>query len=242
MKRSQALWSLVLLSGLLAAFMTSWTLHRYVDYGYSFWYDQLSIEEHIDKYGPRNRYIKGFQTLDRDEHIVLFSGIVDAVHKQGQGLGELSFTDTLGREKRLLREPEIVHLQDVAHLVDVLSIAGGVALLVSALGVWFLQRRRIAVQWKSQGILFASLLGLIGLIVLIVGPKDVFYQLHVWIFPDDHQWFFYYQDSLMSTMMKAPDLFGGIGATLVGLGLFLFAGFVAWLVRMTRNGKAALTN
>jgi hypothetical protein len=83
MKRSQALWSLVLLSGLLAALMTSWTLHRYVDYGYSFWYDQLNIEEHIDKYGPRNRYIKGFHTLDRDEHTALFSGIVDAVHQGG---------------------------------------------------------------------------------------------------------------------------------------------------------------
>lgn len=234
MKKSQALWSLVLLAGLLAALMTSWTLHKYVDYGYGFWYDQLSIEEHIDKYGPRNRYLKGFQTLDRDEHLLLFSGIVDAVHAQGQGLEALSFTDGAGRTKGLLREPEIVHLQDVARLIDVLSIAGGVSLLFAAVGVWYLRSRRVVVEWKSQGKLFAVLLGIIGLVVMMIGPKQVFYYMHIWIFPDDHQWFFYYQESLMSTMMKAPDLFGGIAITLIGLGLFLFVGFVALLIRMTR--------
>lgn len=234
MKVSQVLWSLVLLAGLLAALMTSWTLHRYVDYGYGFWYDQLNIQEHIDKYGPRNRHIKGFHQLDREEHLVLFSGIVESVHTQGQGLETLTFTDRMERTKPLLREPEIVHLQDVARLVDILSIAGGLSLLVAAIGAWFLRQRRVAVNWKSQGIVFGGLLGLIGLVVLVVGAKDVFYHMHVWIFPGDHQWFFYYQDSLMSTMMKAPDLFGGIAITLIGLGLTLFAGFVAFLVRLSR--------
>lgn len=232
MKISQALWSLVLLSGLLAALMTSWTLHKYVDYGYGFWYDQLNIGEHIDKYGPRNRYIKGFHHLEREAHLALFSDIVEAVHTQGQGLETIEFTDRLGRTKHLLREPEIVHLQDVARLIDVLSIAGGVSLLFAAVGVWYLRSRRVAVEWKSQGKLFAGLLGVIGLVVLLIGPKQVFYYMHVLIFPDDHQWFFYYQESLMSTMMKAPDLFGGIAITLIGLGLTLFAGFVALLVRI----------
>ena len=36
--------------------------------------------------------------------------------------------------------------------------------------------------------------------------------MHEMVFPDDHQWFFYYQDSLMTTLMKAPDIFFAIGA------------------------------
>ena len=44
----------------------------------------------------------------------------------------------------------------------------------------------------------------------------MFYQFHIWLFPADHEWFFYWQDSLMSTLMKAPVLFGGIAVVLVG--------------------------
>ena len=67
----------------------------------------------------------------------------------------------------------------------------------------------------------------VGLIItsaglLTLGGKAVFYQLHIWIFPANHQWFFYYQDSLMSTMMKAPDLFAYIAISLSLLGLLFF--------------------
>jgi len=46
------------------------------------------------------------------------------------------------------------------------------------------------------------------------GFTDVFYYLHTLVFPDNHQWFFYYQESLMSSLMKAPDLFAGIAISL----------------------------
>ena len=46
--------------------------------------------------------------------------------------------------------------------------------------------------------------------VLMLFVQKLFNQLHVWAFPDDHQWFFYYEDSLMSTMMKAPVIFAYI--------------------------------
>jgi len=219
----QGLWFAVLLSALLAALATSWMAHKPVDYGYGLWYDQMDIRGHIDRYAPRNRYIRGFDGLTQEQHEDLFGLIVDAVHAQGSGLSEISFTDKRGRVKPLLREPEVVHLQDVANLIDVLSVAGGVSLLVAALGTFMLVRRRIAINWKQQGAILGGLLGSLALVLLIVGPTAVFYQLHVWIFPDDHQWFFYYQESLMSTMMKAPDLFGGIGATIALVGLLLFS-------------------
>ena len=168
------------------------------------------------------------------QHLHLFSGIVDAVHAQGDGLAELEFTDDRGRTKPLLREPEIVHLQDVANLIDVLSVAGAVSLLIAAIGTFMLVRRRVVIQWKQQGLLLGGLLAAVGLVLLIAGPTAVFYQLHIWIFPDDHQWFFYYQESLMSTMMKAPDLFGGIGATIGGLGIVIFGLYLLLVSRLVR--------
>ncbi len=227
----QSLWFIVLVSVLLASLATSWMLHKPVDYGYEFWYDQMDIRGHIDRYGPKNRYIRGFDDLEREQHLHLFGGIVDAVHAQGDGLAELEFTDDRGRTKPLLREPEIVHLQDVANLIDVLSVAGAVSLLIAAIGTFMLVRRRIAIKWKQQGLLLGGLLASVGLVLLIAGPTAVFYQLHVWVFPDDHQWFFYYQESLMSTMMKAPDLFGGIGATIGAGGLLLFLFYIVALIR-----------
>ncbi len=215
----QAIWFVILISALLAALATGWMLHKPADYGYSFWYDQMDIGGHIDKYGPKNRYIRGFDDLSREQHLELFGGIVDAVHSQGEGLAELEFTDSRGRTKPLLREPEVVHLQDVANLIDVLSVAGAVSLLIAAIGTFML---------------IGGLLAAVGLVLLIAGPTAVFYQLHIWIFPDDHQWFFYYQESLMSTMMKAPDLFGGIGATIGGLGIVIFGLYLLLVSRLVR--------
>ena len=53
---------------------------------------------------------------------------------------------------------------------------------------------------------------LCGIVIFAVGAHDVFKAMHEMVFPDDHQWFFYYQDSLMTTLMKAPDIFFAIGA------------------------------
>ena len=235
MKLTDGMWGVVLLAGLLASLATGWMLHKPVDYGYGFWYDQMEIDQHIERYGPRNRYIRGFNHLTRDDHLALFGGIVDAVHSQGQGLRELEFTDRYGRTKPLLREPEVVHLQDVANLIDVLSVAGAISLLVAAVGSFVLVRRRIAIRWKQQGLLLGGLLGGLGLVLVVAGPTAVFYQLHVWIFPDDHQWFFYYQESLMSTMMKAPDLFGGIGATIGVVGILLFSLYLLLIGRLVNR-------
>jgi len=63
--------------------------------------------------------------------------------------------------------------------------------------------------------------------------------LHVLIFPADHQWFFYYQDSLMSTLMKAPDLFAGIAVQIVLLALALYVFILAGMHRLLKRGQAA---
>ena len=52
--------------------------------------------------------------------------------------------------------------------------------------------------------------------------RDRFYALHEWIFPDNHQWFFYYQESLMTVLMKAPDLFGAISVLIALLAIPIY--------------------
>jgi hypothetical protein len=59
--------------------------------------------------------------------------------------------------------------------------------------------------------------------------------MHVWVFPADHQWFFYYQDSLMSTLMKAPYLFGYIAVALVALATVFLALIFTLGARLTRQ-------
>jgi len=58
--------------------------------------------------------------------------------------------------------------------------------------------------------------------VSVVGPQKVFYTLHEWIFAGMAPWHFYFQDSLMTTMLTEP-LFGSISILLVA------TAFVIWL-------------
>ncbi|MDF1763961.1 MAG: DUF1461 domain-containing protein [Oleibacter sp.] len=225
----QILWTGLLIGGLLTCLALSWALNRAVNYGYGFWYDQLQIEQHIDKYGPQNRYREGFESLSSAQHQALFAEIVDAIHDHGNGLESIRYSSANQPSVALLHHDEIVHLQDVANLVDVFIWVGVVALMVTLISTVILVSQRIAIRWRVQGAILVMLISSASLPLLIWGPKAVFYQMHIWIFPPGHPWFFYYQDSLMSTMMKAPDLFGGIAVGIVVPGLLLYglAGFAA---------------
>lgn len=203
----------------------AWQSMRVLDFGYPVFYDVLSMDAHMAKFGPQNRHKKDFALTNRAERERLFHGIVVAIHNGGEGLESLTYHRPDGSPiDRLLRPPEVVHLQDVARLLDVLfwfSVVMGVGVVVAAGG---LLRARVPIlpTWRI-------LLGIGGvvttgaIVVVVIGAKDVFYYLHTVIFPENHEWFFYYQDSLMTTLMKAPLLFGPIAAVLVVLTLIWFA-------------------
>ncbi|WP_221798569.1 DUF1461 domain-containing protein [Oceanobacter mangrovi] len=227
---SQPLWLIVLLAGLLASVSLSWFGMGKVHYGFSYWYDFYGIEAHIDKYGPQNRYIRGLESVSPIEHIRLFNEISDAVHNHGEGLKSISF-ERWGHQTRLLRKPEVQHLQDVADLIDVLRIAAIISGLICVVGSAALLGLKTRPSWAIQGGLLLFLIAGITAAVLITGPLKVFYFLHEHIFPPDHAWFFYYQDSLMATLMKAPDLFGGIAAVIAIAGVVLFGGYLWLLLR-----------
>ncbi|MGD2030921.1 MAG: DUF1461 domain-containing protein [Gammaproteobacteria bacterium] len=208
-------------AGLLAALYLAWRTLAAVDFLYPVLYEPAGIGAHIDLYGPKNRYKRGFAETTRAEREALFSEIARSIRNHGRGLESLTYHDSNGRELGvLLRSPEIIHLRDVATLVHRLEISGLMALAVLAFHVVFLRRRGL--RLPGAGRMFFLTTGAVLLsaaLVLVSGPRRVFYALHEQVFPPDNQWFFFYQDSLMSTMMKAPFLFGYIAVALVVLAL-----------------------
>lgn len=219
--RLQFVWFIALVAMLLTSLAISWWVNAHYHYGYSYFYDFYNIGEHIEKFAPQNEYILGLDKLSKDEHVSLFNQISSAVHNQGRGLADISFM-LEGKPTKLLHKAEVVHLQDVANLIDRLKWVAIGTIVLSALLVFYLFRNKRKPRLKVQLLCLSLLVVFVLAIVFVVGPTKVFYQFHILVFPDGHQWFFYYQESLMSTMMKAPDLFGGIAASILMGGLILF--------------------
>jgi len=209
----------------LASLFIAWRSLAAVDFAYPLLYDVLSIDATIARYAPRNEVRPGFQYTDRAERERLFAAIVDAVRHDGRGLGTLVYHAPNGRILgRLLTPPEIQHLRDVARLVGAFERAGWLALLAVAglLAAAVLRRERMPPLWTFGAGAFL-VLGAGTLITFLLGPVHVFYWLHRHIFPPGHEWFFYYEQSLMSTMMQAPNLFGWIAVFLLALAVLVFA-------------------
>lgn len=217
------LWPVFLISHLLLSFLLAWHLLAQVNFGYALAHPLLDIQQHIETFGPDNRYKEGFGETSPEEHKALFAAIIDGIQHSGQGLRDIQYQGPDGVPGRLLREPEVVHLQDVAMLVDALYLAG---ILAGALGLllgWIAYRRRLKPPQPGRVLAgFGVGLGVACAVLAVMGPVEVFYGLHDLVFPPDHTWYFYYEDSLMTTLMKAPDLFGFIGA------LWFLASLVAW--------------
>ncbi|MDO3386489.1 DUF1461 domain-containing protein [Gilvimarinus sp. SDUM040013] len=233
MRFTSPLWIVFLLGHWLASGFASWNLLASADFGYASAYQVLDIDEHIATYGPQNRYRDNFALTDKDQHLELFHQINIAVHQRPETLGNIKYYPSQGASQTLLTEPEALHLTDVALLIDKVYWLGWLAIIafaISATVLWQLNAplpRPRRVIGSVLGAIFATLA-----LVLVVGPKKVFYYLHTWVFPPEHPWFFYYQDSLMTTLMKAPDLFGFIATLLLGLWLIIWASSLYLIIRL----------
>ncbi|NRD74837.1 DUF1461 domain-containing protein [Shewanella sp. VB17] len=226
-------WFIVSICVFIAVVWAAWHVMKSQDFHYASLYDWIEIEQHIDVFGPQNKHFLGLEQLGKTEHVRLFSDIVSAIHHHGVGLTELSF-NTSYHTQPLLTKAEVIHLQDVANLIDTLNNASFfciVVLLVLVLlpvvrGLMFHQP--LTFPMFNKHILFTVYSAAIGaslVCVFVIGPTRVFYWFHEVVFPDNHQWFFYYQDSLMTTLMKAPDLFAAMT-----IGLCIYSIFIAALV------------
>ena len=217
---SRALYSL---SSLVLALTVSWLVLSKVDFGYQWLHHLLDIEQHSQQYGPLNKYRQDFALTNKAEHIRLFAAINRSVHHQGLGLADITYKQPNGVEiGKMLHFAEIQHLKDVANLLDNLRpIAFFFCMIwLILVGLCYFKRMvmpNVVQQAKSLGGIFV----VVAALMLFIGPQTIFYTLHEWVFPEEHQWYFYYEESLMSTLMKAPDLFGAIAIVLSIVALFM---------------------
>ena len=218
-----ALWPLYALTLLISATLIAWHLLAKLDFAYPQAYKLLEIDKHISRFAPQNRYRKQFELTSQEEHFQLFSEIIIGIQNNGKGLATITYSHA-GKHSTLLREAEVVHLKAVANLVNRFYWVGTASIVVSIILFALIKRIKPPTPKLKQvmaGILFLALSGIVTL--FIVGPRILFQWLHTQMFPEGHQWHFYYQDSLMTTLMKAPDLFGFMGALLVIVTLLLYS-------------------
>lgn len=211
------------LSSVLFAFGLAWVVLYHIDFSYGRWHDLGGIGEAIEKYGPQNYYRTGFAETTKAQRESLFRQINYSVHNDGVGLKSIEYSVVGHPTQTLLTPDEVGHLTDVAHLVNKVE-----RLVIVGIIGWLL----MAIYYYRAGIqppsVFSQFLALCVLMILcvvllfIIGPAKVFSQMHEWVFPPGHPWFFYYQQSLMSTMMFAPVLFGWIAIEWAVLTLFFF--------------------
>lgn len=213
------------LCSLVCALFISWVILASANFAYPVLHDVMDIEQHTAKYGPQNRYRHHFENTDRAERIRLFAAINDAIHQQGNGLDAIEYFDKSTQKKinSLLHTDEILHLQDVAKLIDIFRYTSLLALLIwFALIIKFYKQQQTTPNIKQQSLSTLALIGVCTLAVLLIGPVNVFYAFHEWLFPANHKWFFYYQESLMTILMKAPFLFGYIAVLILLLAIPIF--------------------
>jgi uncharacterized membrane protein len=216
-------------------------------YGYGVLYDYYNINETISIYAPQNKYKHHFENTNKIEHVRLFDRIVYSVHHQGKGLEDIHYyapnKEALGARNlgKLLTKAEVIHLQDVAALLTLINKFFFIFLALFICLI-FNQKKRLQKKYTKDRSILAGVLSVVTTLSIILllgifGAKTVFYKLHTYIFPNDHQWFFYYQDSLMSTLMQAPNLFAGIAFFMSMIALLYFFILTHLLQRKVEKDK-----
>ncbi len=205
-----------------------WQFLSYNNFYYSTWYQLLDIDQTIASYSPQNRFGKrNFVNTNTMEHEKLFADIVEAINHGGDGLKKISY-QVSSQKYLLLTKAEVIHLQDVANVITFMRQLVLVALALGVLAGAVIYCKRIPItSLKKQYAKTLIVIIILTLGIFITGAESFFYWLHELIFPDDHQWFFYYQDSIMSTMMQAPTIFAPISALLIILTVVLWGGLMA---------------
>ena len=85
------LWLLYLLATAWLAISLAWSVYARFDYGYGFWYDQLAIGAHIQRYVPKHPDKADFAQLPKTQHVAAFRQISKAVHGRGADLASLRY-------------------------------------------------------------------------------------------------------------------------------------------------------
>ena len=240
--KSKLLWGGFLLLTFLITLPVSWGMLAKANFFYPTLHDVIGIDKHIETYAPKNRKNRlGFENTSKDDRSQLFQGIVDAIHSKGEGLSTLSYLTIhqgVTQSVLLLTEAEVIHLKDVAILLEKIKPVVLVLFLIWLMVVILFAIKKVGLPSAGQFVSSALVMIFLSVLVLMLGPEKIFNQLHVWAFPDEHQWFFYYEESLMSTMMKAPVIFAYIVAIWVCVSIVLTTLIIKLLATAFLLGKS----
>lgn len=233
---SYLIWPLVFIGQLLATSLLAWHLLAQIEFAYPTGYKLLHLDKHIAEFAPLNRHIYGFEFTQPKDHWKLFAQITEAVQHGGKGLADISFSLPNNTKLPLMHSAEIIHLQDVSNLINKFYFAGCVGALIWAIFLGLAYHQKLVFP-ALRNIVFGFCGGifLITTIILSLGATKVFYWLHTKVFPEGHQWFFYYEDSLMTTLMKAPDIFAFIAALLLVVLIIVWGLSTFGMARLLRN-------
>ena len=208
---------------LISCLYISWQILSSVDFFFGNIYDRNNLEEHVNQFAPQNKNKEDFASTSRSERVRIFAEISDAINSGGNGLDEISYTqNSTGKIEKFLVKAELSHLQDVANLVARLKPIGAAiatVLMLFYIFCWYYMFTKQKYFWRPSGLISSTFqiilltTAVVGLI-FIIGPQKAFYQLHEWAFTENAQWFFYYQDSLMTTLM--PEIVFADIAVLLG--------------------------
>ena len=187
-------------------------------------HDVIDIQGTIEEYAPKNIYKGRFDETTPEHRAALFRQILRGVNRNGEGLETIQYMDAEGEILGLLLRPaEVNHLRDVARLLGIFQNVAyvAVALYITMLVVFRLQQRKLP---RPRNLLMVTTIAvaLLVLVAFLSGAKQVFYQLHTVVFPSGHQWFFYYEESLMTMLMKAPDIFAWQAGMWIALALLVY--------------------
>jgi len=218
---------------LVSCLYVSWQVLSQANFLYDQIYEHNDLEAHVNEFAPLNRSGKeSFALTTKAERVRVFNDIAREINNGGDGLGSIAYTpEGAGETTKFLIEAEHDHLQDVANLVSSLKPIGAViaSLLIAFYGFcWYYKVSRYQYFWRPSGF-FVSILQIAAVAALCVavtvaiGPQQTFYLLHEWAFSDKAQWYFYFEDSLMTTLM--PEIVFANIAALIGIFTVL-----TWLV------------
>jgi hypothetical protein len=232
---SYLIWPLIFVGQLLTTSLLAWHLLAQIDFAYPTGYKWLELNSHIAEFAPRNRHIHGFEFTQPQDHWSLFAQITHAVQNHGEGLEEIHFTLPNDTKIPLMHNAEIIHLQDVSNLIHQFYLAGIAGFFIWIISLAIAYQQKLSFPSLRNIVLgFCGGIFVISSIVLSLGATKVFYWLHTKVFPEGHQWFFYYEDSLMTTLMKAPDIFAFIATLLLVLLMIIWGLSTFGMARLLR--------
>jgi hypothetical protein len=203
----------------------SWHFLSKANFFFDTLYDMHQIESHIAEFAPQNRQNRiNFELTSKNERIRIVGKILRTVNSKGVGLETIKYFNTDGVPVNLfLTLAEVEHLKDVSVLVHLMNSIAFILIIIFI--IIFSLAWRYKTTTPSLLMLTCSMVGFVIITtgcIIFIGPQIVFNELHEWVFADKSEWHFYYQDSLMTTLLKAPDTFATIAILMTAIALIFW--------------------